>query len=552
MGNTHPRRSYFTLACLVISAAFILSLSANGLVQAAPPSTVPETEPNDTVALATALPILPSAYAIGTGTINPGGDVDFWFFTAPAGATAWISTDTGGTQNAGSTSRDTVIDLYAADGTTVIENDDDDGTGNGCDGTVETGLASLIGGRSLTAGGTYYIRVRSFSATAIINPYKLLVAITTTAATPETEPNDTAATANNFVPTGTAIGLASGAINVAGDKDYYAINATAGSTIFVNADGDPERDGIGTDMVLELRDSSTALLLSADSSITGSVANPAAEDFCYLIPTTGIYYVNVRHFSATGTGTYKLMVAVEDTALSPTSTPTSTPTDTPTNTPTNTPTDTPTNTPTNTPTDTPTDTPTSTPTSTATPSSNRVYLPLIIQTGLPDLVGSLSISPDKRAFRADEPVTISVTITNRGSAPSPSVWADLSINPTSPPTAANMIWNLNCNLTPCYGISWVVPALAPGQSITLTSTAGSYAVGYTIWPGTFAHGTSDLYLFVDSWNPGVVAGAAAESDETNNRAELHGLTVTGPNPPAPAISTGDLPPRPAPGAQRIN
>jgi len=32
--------------------------------------------------------------------------------------------------------------LLAADGTTVIENDDDDGTGNGGDGTTETQLAS--------------------------------------------------------------------------------------------------------------------------------------------------------------------------------------------------------------------------------------------------------------------------------------------------------------------------------------------------------------------------------------------------------------------------
>jgi len=63
-----------------------------------------------------------------------------------------------------------VIDLLAADGTTVIENDDDDGTGNGADGTIETGLASMIGGRTLTAGGTYFIRVRAFSATAIIDP----------------------------------------------------------------------------------------------------------------------------------------------------------------------------------------------------------------------------------------------------------------------------------------------------------------------------------------------------------------------------------------------
>ncbi|MDQ2854983.1 MAG: pre-peptidase C-terminal domain-containing protein, partial [Acidobacteriota bacterium] len=156
------------------------------------PTVNPETEPNDTAGTANTLNLSAQPCAIVSATINPGGDVDFFTFTgAPAGSRIWIETDTGGTQNAGATSRDTVIDLLAADGTTVIENDDDDGTGNGGDGTVETGLASMIGGRTLTTGGTYFIRVRAFSVTAIINPYRLFVRLTNSAATPEVESNNT-------------------------------------------------------------------------------------------------------------------------------------------------------------------------------------------------------------------------------------------------------------------------------------------------------------------------------------------------------------------------
>jgi hypothetical protein len=78
-------------------------------------------------------------------------------------------------------------------------------------------------------------------------------------------------------------------------------------------------------------------------------------------------------------------------------------------------------------------------------------------------------------------------------------------------------------------MAWeVVGGLALGQSVTLSSQ--SLPPGYSIWPGYFAAGSSDLYAYADSYNPGVVAGSVAESDETNNRAELHGLTVTGPNP----------------------
>ena len=120
---------------------------------------IAESEPNNTSATATLLTFSPAA--IATAAINPGGDLDFYTFTAPAGSRVWIETDTGGTQNAGGTSRDTVMDLLAADGTTVIETDDDDGTGNGGNGTVEpTGLNDRwphAGPRS-----QYFVRVRAF------------------------------------------------------------------------------------------------------------------------------------------------------------------------------------------------------------------------------------------------------------------------------------------------------------------------------------------------------------------------------------------------------
>jgi len=160
----------------------------------------------------------------------------------------------------------------------------------------------------------------------------------------------------------------------------------------------------------------------------------------------------------------------------------------------------------------------------------KVYLPLISKVGLPDLVGSISISPNKTTFAAGEPVQISVTITNIGDGPSVPAWADLYINPSTPPTAPNVTWNMVCGLNPCFGLTWVVPALAPGASVTLTSAPGSYAPAYSLWPGWFAAGTTDLYFYVDNWNPGVATGAVAESNETNNRAELHNFTVTGTNP----------------------
>jgi len=162
----------------------------------------------------------------------------------------------------------------------------------------------------------------------------------------------------------------------------------------------------------------------------------------------------------------------------------------------------------------------------------KSYLPrLAASEPKADLSGKISLAPSKLSWQAGEPVQINVTITNHGTAPTAPFWADLYINPSAPPTAANQPWYNRCGLTPCFGMAWQVSApIPPGGSITLTSTAGSYSPGHTVWEGWFAKGTSDLYLYVDSWNPGVPAGAIAEPNEADNLVALHGISVTGTNP----------------------
>jgi hypothetical protein len=170
----------------------------------------------------------------------------------------------------------------------------------------------MIAGRTLTAGGTYFIRVQAFSVTGIINPYRLFVSLTNVAATAEVEANDTAATAN----VANSPALRSGSIG-AGDADYYSVSANAGDTIFFPVDADPERDGTGTDLVVEFRSPADAILLSVDSSITGSLANPAAEGANYTVDASGTYFVKVRHFSLTGTGTYDIHIVNTSAVTSP-------------------------------------------------------------------------------------------------------------------------------------------------------------------------------------------------------------------------------------------
>ena len=165
----------------------------------------------------------------------------------------------------------------------------------------------------------------------------------------------------------------------------------------------------------------------------------------------------------------------------------------------------------------------------------------------PDLVGSFSLSPNKSNFAAGEPVTIFVTVTNQGNATATPFWVDFYINPSPAPTTANLIWNNACGMNPCFGLAWYVSGgLAPGQSIVLTSQPGQFATAYSRWYGWFASGSSDLYLYVDTWNPTVSTGAVAESNETNNRSERHGLVVTGINPAFRLSEPDTIPTRPAP------
>ncbi|RPI53161.1 MAG: hypothetical protein EHM56_07570 [Chloroflexi bacterium] len=134
---------------------------------------------------------------------------------------------------------------------------------------------------------------------------------------------------------------------------------------------------------------------------------------------------------------------------------------------------------------------------------------------------------------------ISVEITNQCEVAAGGFWVDFYLNPSPVPTGPNLQWNDACSLNLCYGLTWpVLAGLQPGQSVVLTSTPDSFDVPRSFWMGYFTPGTTDLYLYVDSWNPGSFVGAVLELNETNNRAERHGLLVPGavgvPLDPSPA------------------
>jgi hypothetical protein len=272
------------------------------------PNITPETEPNDTTATANVLNLTAQNVTIVSGTVTfPPGDRDHFTFTAPAGAKLWAFTDTGGIPVGNST--DSVLTLLASDGSTIIELDNNDGTGNGGDGTTESSAASSIAGRTLTAGGTYFLRVEDVDNDGVINPYRLFVVVTTVAIQSETEANNTSGTADVLVTSTKTVGVVDGNISPGTDSDFYAVQATAGNILAISLDLNPSRTS-DTNVEIELRSTNgTTVLLMANSSGDNPADTPFSEAFNYVITTSGTYFVRVFDNAATLTGNYNLMVA---------------------------------------------------------------------------------------------------------------------------------------------------------------------------------------------------------------------------------------------------
>jgi Bacterial pre-peptidase C-terminal domain len=261
-----------------------------------PPGGQQEVEPNNSSATANAVALWSfQGYFVGVrAAIDSPGDVDYYSFSVTtAGSRVWLLVDTGGAQTAGS-SRDSVVSVLAPDGSTVLEEDDDDGTGTGRDTTAESFEASVIAGLQLAAPGTYYVRVRAKNLGDVISRYVLALGVTNTVPQAESEPNDNP----QFVPPAAPVN--DGSLSSATDLDWYNVGVLDNGYPLVIVDGDPERDGSSTDVVLRIEGFNG--VLQTDSSTGNGQPAPGAEGF--LVENYG---ANVR-ISGSAPGTYRLGV----------------------------------------------------------------------------------------------------------------------------------------------------------------------------------------------------------------------------------------------------
>lgn len=284
---------------------------------------ITEAEPNNSAIEAT-----PITTPLNGGQIVGPADEDWYAVSGNTGDRVYVWLNNGGSINS---TIDTEVRLYAADGTTLIEYDDDDGDGGDSPISdlrfIYSTSSAAISGAAFTSNGTHYLRVTAKSATGTVHRYRLHVGVQPSDRAPllECEPNNTVASADR-----SGKNYFSGAITSGTDLDLYAFEATAGDRVFIAVDGDPERDSAGnvspnTDpnafhakMVL-LDPAGDTLLTVADSNAvqTATPDYPAQAGF-FVARTTGTHYVQVGPQSTSSqvgpTETYHLAIFLNDAA----------------------------------------------------------------------------------------------------------------------------------------------------------------------------------------------------------------------------------------------
>ena len=249
-----------------------------------------EFEPNDT--FLTANPLRPGE--IGIGDITPVGDHDF-YWTGPAsiGDLVFVWAD-----SVGSGPSDTInLDVWANDGTTLIESDNNDGPDS----------SAVVGGAIVPQNGNVFFEVSEDGDNSELNDYELYHAIVNPAHfANEVEGNNSSAFANII----SAPLMHGNVVNGSGDIDFYQFRATAGAVVAVIVDLNPDDDATSADAEIEIRDTDGVTILdTGDNSNSSALAGDAAGGI--TLAADGIYFIRFDHGGGAATDSdYRFVLLV--------------------------------------------------------------------------------------------------------------------------------------------------------------------------------------------------------------------------------------------------
>lgn len=237
-----------------------------------------------------------------TASIDPVGDVDFFALGTRPGAKVYALIE-------GNATSVTDYDLRVTTETDTLEYDD-------ANATSEMGTNSAVIAGTPLPNEPAWLRADYGTATAQ-GPYRLHAMLKFGAPAPETEPNDTAATAN-------AAGLfVTGDIPTTADFDFFEFTPREGDLVFLALDSSPTRAAgtvgnhniqiVGPDLVqiaLTADTGSTTVTTASPGTLTGTTPNFSGDAYVFRARATGRHFARVNRTSTTGTGTYTLAISL--------------------------------------------------------------------------------------------------------------------------------------------------------------------------------------------------------------------------------------------------
>jgi len=252
-----------------------------------------ESEPNNTVATADSAGLGDQA----TGIVNPESDVDVWFLDLTAGQFLSVDVDA----NEAGSPLDPEIALIAPDGVTVIVTNDD-----------FDGLDSRIS-HHITTSGRYYVAITAFGNLGGPNARYAINFGSVTCGTvgTEQEPNDGPGTATPIAIGDSGSGeICARDANPAGDVDYWAFTAQAGTTI--ELDVDAEALGVLSDPFLAAYASDGITRLAFNENEDGRDSR-----LQFSITRAGTYYAAVSTIADPGGNPFPYRLHVRLTTQGP-------------------------------------------------------------------------------------------------------------------------------------------------------------------------------------------------------------------------------------------
>ncbi len=262
-----------------------------------------ELEPNNTQATATSsagsfAAFTGNLYHLGiSGQINVSNDSD-WFSIGQLQVGDIITITMSASGSSRGSLGDSFVELHRGLAATPILVAQDDDAGPGLD--------SIVFRFTVTTTDNYFVRARPFGG-GDTGTYQLGVFLENTGAAPltggtltsETEPNDSAAQANDASTSWRQVQFLSriGAqISPAGDVDFYRYDFAAGDLVTVVIDSTS-----AVDVQVNLRNAAGTIIASENGE------SPTIDSYLYAfqIPTTGTYFVEV---TGVGTGAYRAEV----------------------------------------------------------------------------------------------------------------------------------------------------------------------------------------------------------------------------------------------------